>query len=190
MRYKIYLAGPDVFLENAIEIGEEKKKLCEKYDFIGIFPLDEVIEDFENYSKYFQGLLLYGACEKAVRESDIIIANLTPFRGVSADVGTVYEIGLGRGYGKKIYGYSNTSEYYKVRMDYYNINSSDPSRDNNKMQNEDFDMHDNLMIDGGIAASGGRFIVGDVQPDELYTDLSIFEKVIEKIKEDLPVISI
>lgn len=178
------------FYLTQLKLVRKKKELCSKFGFVGKFPLDDEIQDFEKYSKYYQGLLLSTTCENAVRESDIIIANLTPFRGVSADVGTVYEIGLGRGCGKKIYGYSNTSEYYKVRMDYHNINSSDPSRDNNKMQIEDFDMHDNLMIDGGIIASGGRFIVGDVQPDELYTDLSIFEKVLEKIVEDLPTISI
>jgi len=45
-------------------------------------------------------------------------ANLTPFRGPSADVGTVYELGymLGKG-GKLCLGYSNTPRGYidKVR---------------------------------------------------------------------------
>ena len=36
----VYLAGPEVFLVNAREIGERKKELCEKYGFQGHFPLD------------------------------------------------------------------------------------------------------------------------------------------------------
>ena len=34
-KIKIYLAGPDVFLPNAKEIGKLKKELCEKYGFEG-----------------------------------------------------------------------------------------------------------------------------------------------------------
>ena len=30
MKKTIYLAGPDVFLPNAVKIGEKKKELCEK----------------------------------------------------------------------------------------------------------------------------------------------------------------
>jgi nucleoside 2-deoxyribosyltransferase len=41
---KIYLAGPDVFLSNAIEIGQKKKDLCKKYGFEGHFPLDNKID--------------------------------------------------------------------------------------------------------------------------------------------------
>ena len=37
---KIYLAGPDVFLSNAIEVGNRKKKLCSQAGFTGLFPLD------------------------------------------------------------------------------------------------------------------------------------------------------
>jgi nucleoside 2-deoxyribosyltransferase len=35
---RIYLAGPEVFLKNAKEVGEQKKALCRKYGFEGMFP--------------------------------------------------------------------------------------------------------------------------------------------------------
>ena len=36
----IYIAGPSVFREDAIEYGNKLKELCLKYGFIGLYPLD------------------------------------------------------------------------------------------------------------------------------------------------------
>ena len=42
-------------------------------------------------------------------QADVIIANLTPFRGPSADAGTVYELGYMLGKGDRLcLGYSNS----------------------------------------------------------------------------------
>ena len=35
MPIMIYLAGPDVFLPNAIEVGKKKKAICEEFGFEG-----------------------------------------------------------------------------------------------------------------------------------------------------------
>ena len=43
-----------------------------------------------------------------MERSDIIIANLTPFGGASADAGTLIEVGWFLGKGKPMFGYSNT----------------------------------------------------------------------------------
>ena len=40
MPIMIYLAGPDVFLPNAIEVGKKKKAICEEFGFEGLFPAD------------------------------------------------------------------------------------------------------------------------------------------------------
>ena len=40
---KIYLAGPDVFLPDALEIGREKVAICARYDLIGLYPLDNTV---------------------------------------------------------------------------------------------------------------------------------------------------
>ncbi len=39
----VYLAGPEVFLPDAIELGERKKRLCRAYGFEGLYPLDNEI---------------------------------------------------------------------------------------------------------------------------------------------------
>jgi Nucleoside 2-deoxyribosyltransferase len=35
---KVYLAGPEVFLRNATEVGDRKKALCEAHGLEGLFP--------------------------------------------------------------------------------------------------------------------------------------------------------
>ena len=84
---KIYLAGPEVFFPDADELGARKKQICEQYGFTGLFPLDTQIEPAATASA--TGLLISHENEQLIRVCDLVIANLTPFRGASADVGTV-----------------------------------------------------------------------------------------------------
>jgi len=37
---KIYLAGPDVFLPDALEVGKRKREICARHGLRGLFPLD------------------------------------------------------------------------------------------------------------------------------------------------------
>jgi len=41
------------------------------------------------------------------RSRDFGVLNLTPFRGTSADVGTVFELGFLTGLGKSVFAYTN-----------------------------------------------------------------------------------
>ena len=41
MTKRVYLAGPDVFLANAREIGARKRAICERHGLVGVFPADE-----------------------------------------------------------------------------------------------------------------------------------------------------
>jgi nucleoside 2-deoxyribosyltransferase len=41
---KIYLAGPDVFLPDAVDIGRRKAELCTRHGLIGLYPLDNAID--------------------------------------------------------------------------------------------------------------------------------------------------
>lgn len=44
-----------------------------------------------------------------------MIANLTPFRGASADAGTLVELGWFLGRGRPIFGYSNSATPFAAR---------------------------------------------------------------------------
>ena len=41
---KIYLAGPDVFLPDAVEIGRQKAAICAAHGLTGLYPLDNAID--------------------------------------------------------------------------------------------------------------------------------------------------
>src|SRR6516165_10559354 len=41
---KIYLAGPDVFLPDRIEIGRRKTAICARYGLTGLYPLDHPVD--------------------------------------------------------------------------------------------------------------------------------------------------
>src|SRR5579871_2290684 len=100
---KIYLAGPDVFLPDAIDVGRRKAEICSRYGLTGLFPLDNTVD----MSTSGASLRIFRGNEAMMNEADAIIANLTPFRGPSADPGTVYELGYMAGRGKQCLGYSN-----------------------------------------------------------------------------------
>jgi nucleoside 2-deoxyribosyltransferase len=41
---KIYLAGPDVFLPDALDIGWRKLDICARFGLTGLYPLDNAID--------------------------------------------------------------------------------------------------------------------------------------------------
>jgi len=134
---KIYLAGPDVFLPDAIEVGRKKKELCREFGFEGLFPLDQELGGDTG------GTDIFRANMALIRQADIGLLNLSPFRGPSADPGTVFELGMMMAMGKRVFGYRNTDRLYHERVaeDGYMI--------------ERFGLGDNLMIDCAILEAGG-----------------------------------
>src|SRR6185312_13912219 len=111
----IYLAGPEVFLPDAHQIGERKKGICQKYGFKGLFPLDKEL-DLSEMSGRAKATAIYRANVDLISRSDVVVANLTPFRGPSMDVGTAFEIGFGAALHLPIFGYANVSELLVQRV--------------------------------------------------------------------------
>ena len=109
---KIYLAGPDVFLPDALEIGRRKAAICARHGASGLYPLDNTV-DLEAGDA---SLTIFKGNEAMMDAADAIIANLTPFRGPSADAGTVYELGYMAGRGKRCLAYSNDPSPYQERV--------------------------------------------------------------------------
>src|SRR4030088_3120953 len=109
---KIYLAGPDVFLPDAVELGRRKADICARHGLTGLYLLDNAID----LSARDASLRIFAGNEAMMIEADAIIANLTPFRGPAADAGTVYELGYMAGRGKLCLGYSNDPSCYADRV--------------------------------------------------------------------------
>ncbi len=187
---RIYLAGPEVFLHEAKEIGQHKKDLCKKYGFEGVFPIDVEI-DVEGKSVREIGLCISKVNEGLIKSCDFVIANITPFRGPSADVGTVYEMGFAHALGKKVFAYTNVAAPFTVRtveaLKGQVVRDSDGKlRDSYGMFIEEVDLVDNLMIDGCIQANTQLLVVESAPEGQLFTYLGAFEKCLKAAKDMLP----
>jgi nucleoside 2-deoxyribosyltransferase len=188
---RIYLAGPEVFLKNAKEVGEKKKALCRKYGFEGVFPIDIEV-DASGKSPHEIGLCISEVNEGLIKTCDFVIANITPFRGASADVGTVYEMGFAHGLDKKVFAYTNTVVPFTERtvkvLNLKVTRSIDGKlRDSNGMFIEELDLIDNLMIDGCVQASSGFLVVEEAPADQSFTYLGGLEKCLKVVQEALKI---
>jgi nucleoside 2-deoxyribosyltransferase len=174
-RPRIYLAGPEVFLPDAVAAGARKQRLCEAMGFDGKFPLDAAL-DLDGLSKHAQARHISQSNEALMRSCDALIANLTPFRGVSADAGTAFEVGFMRALGRPVLGYSNTTRGYHERSAAFRSGGRRLPFDGDRadVAVEDFDLAENLMIEIAIEASGSRLIVNETEPGKEMTDLAGF----------------
>jgi len=181
---KVYLAGPEVFLTDAIEIGKKKKDLCSAYGLEGLFPFDNEIEDAPGQKVDF---IIYKANKVMMREADFGIFNLTPFRGPSADVGTIFELGLMTGMGKPCFGYSNDSRDFLDRVTEFQTLlqgvATNPYAPESDMSIENFGNADNLMIDGALFEGGFQMVRQSRSGDETYRSLDGFEQCLKFIKQ-------
>jgi nucleoside 2-deoxyribosyltransferase len=181
-RPRVYLAGPDVFLRDATLQGEKKKALCAACGLEGVFPLDVEIAVADRPRRE-TGLQISAANEGLIRSCVALIANMTPFRGPSADVGTAYEMGVGRAAGLFVFAYTNVAIPFTERtvLALGGCPERDEKgylRDLRGMAVEEWDLVDNLMLEGGISASGGSLVVGDAPAGEEHTYLGNFEKCV------------
>jgi nucleoside 2-deoxyribosyltransferase len=170
---KIYLAGPDVFLPDAVDIGRRKVELCRRHGLIGLYPLDNPID----LAATDASLRIFRGNENMMIEADAIIANLTPFRGPGADPGTVYELGYMAGRGKFCLGYSNDPSSYADRVcKFTEVNSHDGRLvDALGLTVEDFGLTDNLMMIHALDCHGCALVVPRQLPDDIWHDLDAFE---------------
>ena len=107
---RVYLAGPEVFLANAREVGARKRAVCVRHGLVGVFPGDHEDDCDPALPPAERGLSISCGIERIMRTCDAAIVNLTPFRGPSADVGSAYEMGFMRALGLPIFAYSNDDD--------------------------------------------------------------------------------
>jgi nucleoside 2-deoxyribosyltransferase len=178
---RVYLAGPDVFLPDPHARAAALKAICLRHGLTGVSPLDELAGEPRNWASLPEPRRIALRNEAHIARCDALVANLTPFRGPSSDVGTVFELGYMRALGRPLFGWSNAAAPFHART-----RATVPAsrgadgvwRDSAGMALEDFGLHDNLMIDGAIAASGGTLVTAAIPPAELWDDLSVFERCI------------
>ena len=166
---RVYLAGPDVFFPNAMGIGQAKKDICARFGFEGVYPLDA---DFSGLLELGNpadwGYRSFDLMVELMDGCDLMIANMTPFRGPSMDVGTAVEMGYMYGRGKLVFGYTNASTDYadRVAPDGFAI--------------EAFRLIDNCMVEGLVHNAGAVVVRGNVPTEEIYTSLEAFTECVRQ----------
>lgn len=153
-RPRVYLAGPEVFLPNAYDVGARKVAMCAEAGLIGVFPLDQSL-DLSGLATLQQAQTIAHANEDLMRSADALIANLTPFRGVSMDCGTAFEVGYMRALGRPVFGYTTREVDYHARAQAFRRHAP-PWQDGDRADIivEDFGLAENLMIDIALRDSG------------------------------------
>ncbi|NOG68909.1 nucleoside 2-deoxyribosyltransferase [Roseicella sp. DB1501] len=182
---RIYLAGPEVFLADVEALAAAKRALCAEHGLTGVFPLDPPPRTLDGApdADWPDWLRISQANEAHIRSCDALIANLTPFRGPSADVGTVYELGFMRALGRPVFGYTQVARRFGARTLAHlgpaaRRRADGAWEDAEGMAVEEFDRHDNLMLEGGIVASGGCLVVEEVEPGRRWHDLAGFARCV------------
>ena len=160
-----------MFLPNAVAHAEKKVEICRRLGLRGLPLLNEDAETATTELEVWQ--TIYEKDVAMMEKSEIIIANLTPFAGASADAGTLIEVGWFLGKGKPIFGYSNTPENFESRM------RRQLGTKHADLSIEGFHLPDNLMIVGAVQSGGYPvFLPADGKTRGLDA-LDVFENCVE-----------
>lgn len=182
MTRRIYIAGPEIFLPDWAALGEAKKDLCRKYGYEGLYPMDPPVD--HSLPPRALGVAVFHSDERLMEMADFAIANITPFRGVSCDVGTAVEIGWFRAARKPVLAYTNTAAALTERVRAVNngtlITRPDGAlADSEGLMIEGFEMMDNPMVEVPVLVAGFEIVVTDVPHAERFRDLRGFERCLQ-----------
>ena len=182
---RVYLAGPDVFLPDSRNWMRRKKAICAAVQLVGVSPLDDLADEPADWLNLAEWRRIALRNEAHIRSCAAIVANLTPFRGPSADVGTVYEVGFARGLGLRLFGYATVAADLLDRTlsSISGRQQTDGSwRDEDGLLVEQFGLFDNLMIEAAINDSGGILVRDD---QDRWRDLSVFERCVQMVAQTM-----
>jgi nucleoside 2-deoxyribosyltransferase len=104
---KLYLAGPDVFRQDATAWAETARRQTAAAGHQALIPLDGVETTASG---------IYHANFALIRAADAVLANLNPFRGAEPDSGTCVEVGIALALGKPVIGYLAGNETMTQRV--------------------------------------------------------------------------
>jgi nucleoside 2-deoxyribosyltransferase len=131
---RVYLAGPDVFHPHHRQIFAEREACCRRAGLEPLVPLD---------STATTPLEIYRSNVRLLNVADLLIANITPFRGPHCDVGTAWEIGYAVCRGVPVFAFSAATG---TLLDRVGRETHSPQRDALGMLVEDFGLPENLML--------------------------------------------
>ncbi len=125
-----------MFLHNAVATLRIKKQKLELKGFEVLTPLDTDIA----MPSAFQIAI---SNTELIRQCDIVLADVQPFRGTEPDSGTVFEIGYAKALGKAVVTYNNPINSYQERLEEWDYKHCYGTPN---FQPEAFGLKQNLMI--------------------------------------------
>ncbi|ADO43837.1 nucleoside 2-deoxyribosyltransferase [Ketogulonicigenium vulgare] len=190
MTKTLYIAGPEVFYPDAKAVLARKREMAADYGFdvigpglgFGTLPAD----------KREAGIAIARINEQVMQRAQVMIANMTPFRGVSIDPGTAFEVGFFCALERPVFAYTNdprdfgprtADEWYKGEVAMDDTGHMRATVDGQSVEAHGF--ADNLMLDGGILSRGGKVLrpAGDVLLPT--SDLTVYEEALRAARDAL-----
>lgn len=139
--FKIYLAGPAVFLPNAKVVLNTLRNQVISAGHVPLTPIDGDITE--------NSFLIMRENIAMIEQCDIVFADLQPFRGTEPDSGTVFEVGYATALGKRVFAYNVLPKTYKRQVqDHFGL--GDISLCPQQFAIEDFQLPLNCMISHNV----------------------------------------
>ena len=177
----LYLAGPDQWFPDAEAHDLRKRALVEAAGFRALSPFDN--NPTETEASEVMAREIYAETAGRLRQADVLIANLTPWRGPGCDPATAYAAGFASALGKPVFAYLNvgdeTDADYRDRVERLLGAQPDEAgvfRDDDGCEVEDLGLPESLIL----WAEARRFFV-IVTPDPL-TELAGLELALEAVR--------
>ena len=112
---RVYTAGPAVFFPDLAERITASHRHAAAHGLEAIVPGD-VLDRPADFPAAPTLTDIYQLNVDRLLRSDAVVADLTPFRGPSADPGTVWEIGYAIALGKPVFAYSSDHREYREKV--------------------------------------------------------------------------
>ncbi len=178
----IYLAGPERRYPDAEELIARQRVLCAANGLTARLATDEVTLSAQ--AGELQAREAYAGALTNLRACDVVVANLTPWRGPGCDPGTAFEVGFASALGKPVFAYMNLEDEddadYRSRVEAWMGCAPDPAgvwRDADGCAVEDLDLPETAML---WAQARRLFVI--VTPDP-FGDVTGLEACLEALKE-------
>ena len=169
MNPKVYLAGPDIFRANAVEIARWQKDVCLRHDLTPLHPMDNNMDLTGDPTTL--PLRIFRADVGQMMGADAICANVNEFLGADPDSGTCFEVGFFAGFNaalgllkamqpeRPIYGYIDRDDGYLARIERWRRNLRDASVWD-RWRFSAVDMRVNLMMEMAMSSTGAFVTTG------------------------------
>lgn len=112
---KAYLAGPAVFHPAAKALLDYLAEMCGQHGLHGVAPFEPLAEHLDLPPAELAAVIRRGNVER-IRDCDVVIACISPFRGPGACPGTTWEMGYAEGLGKPVVAWSEDMRPYSERV--------------------------------------------------------------------------